>query len=82
MLLNQIERIKILGFVLDIGFSYPYELIELYHLYNPKRCIGIDLKEIESSVSNSLIEYTITQKTGIDNWKISNLIRDGNGLPP
>jgi len=75
-LIDEVKKISSLGIVLDIGFSYPYELIELYHLYNARKCIGVDLKRIEDSVSCSLIVNEISKTTEIDRQKISNLIRD------
>lgn len=73
---DEIDRMQNIGFALDIGFSYPYELIELYHLYNAKKCIGVDLKKKENSVSCSFIADEISEATQIERRKVSNIIRD------
>jgi len=65
-----------IGYVLDIGFGYPFYLIEIYHKFNALACIGTDLKEEESVVSLSSIDTEIAKMSEIDLTKIRYLISD------
>lgn len=78
VLREQIQKIINLGTVLDLGFGYPYELIELLHLYSARRSIGVDIKKIEDAVSCSAVTQEIATITKIDVRKIENLISDEN----
>jgi hypothetical protein len=76
ILISEIEKISSLGYALDIGFGYPYELIEILHNFNATKCFGTDLKKENYAVSCSLVSQEISDKTNIPKEKIDYLIRD------
>lgn len=79
---SEIDKIKKIGAVLDIGFGYPYELIELFHICKAYKCFGVDLKEEKSvaSSSRSLVTNEISENSiiKIDRNKIRDLIKDSD----
>lgn len=76
---NEIEKIgktKNLGYVLDLGFGYPYELIELLHCFNADKCIGIDMKSEKGVLANFMVCDQISHHISMPRNKIESLIKD------
>lgn len=71
----QILNIPEIKYVLDIGFNFPFNLIELFHIHKAKKCIGVDIKSRKSSVSG-MIADVIAEKSKIDKQKVYRLIQD------
>ena len=75
---NHINTIDEIGYVLELGFGYPVNLIELHHTARPYKCIGIEKKEIDSGISTSNIIDDLFEATHLTKRQICSLIQDSD----
>ena len=75
-LISEIEKFSDIRYALDAGFGYPFELIELLHIFNAKKCFGIDIKKEKYAVSSSLVANEIAVKANLPPEKVDHLIWD------
>lgn len=76
---NERKSGKVLSSAIEIGPSFPINLIKLYHKYRFQKCVGIELKSKEeiSKLSN-IPNSTFNSLNELSKFDLGNLIYDKN----